>query len=215
MSRGLMMVGASAAVFGALWDAQVSKDPARIEAAIEALDNESFAIGAPYGYEDSGMVGADEIVGGEDELVEELVGAGYDIVGAHARAAQIRGGASRVVRKQEERRRILLCPFGPNVLAAGASANIQVQPQDLFRPERLVVPSDLAFFFALTEFKIGQKSVFTAAGQLPCATFTEPAQGVRLLPDTSNVGNIVTLGVTNIDAAQRTFRAAIIGTAAV
>ncbi len=206
---------ASAAVFGALWDAQLSADPARIEAAITALDNEQFAVGS-YGYEDSGMVGADEIVGSEDDLVEELVGAGYDIVGAHVKAAQIRGqGAQRVVRKVEERRRILLCPFGPNVLAAGASANIQVQPQDLFRPERLVIPSDLAFFFALTDFKIGQKSVFTAAGQLPCATFTEPAQGVRLLPDTSNVGNVVTLAVTNIDAASRTFRAAIIGTAAV
>jgi hypothetical protein len=109
----------------------------------------------------------------------------------------------------------LLCPFGPNVIAAGASTNIQQQPQDLFRPERLVIPSDIAFFFSLTDFKIGQKTVFTATGQLPCATFAEGAMGVRLLPDTSNIGNTVTLSATNTDSSSRTFRAAVIGTAAV
>jgi hypothetical protein len=60
MSHIMMVSLASPALFGALWDAQVSKDPARIEAACRALDNDSFRVGS-YGYdgyEDVGMVAA-------------------------------------------------------------------------------------------------------------------------------------------------------------
>lgn len=218
MSRGMQVLIAAPAIFGALWDAEQSGQRGKIDAAIRDLESQYPVpiVGAPYTYEDEGMVGAeeligaDEIVGNEDDLVQEIV-AGYPIVGA----GKPLPSRMQVVQRQPDRRRILMCPFGPTVLTAGSSSNIQAQPQDLFRPDRLVVPSDLAFFFAFTEFKVGQKSALTVAGEIPCAAFTEPAWGIKILADTAQVGNIITITVKNIDTVTRTFRSVLIGNAAV
>jgi hypothetical protein len=204
--------------FGALWSAMMLGTPGKIDAAVRDFDRANPIVGAPYEWEDEGMVGAEELigaeelVGSEEDAVNEIL-AGYPLVGA-AKRPPGRGGMQ-VVQRQPERRRILMCPFGPNAILTTASANIQAQPQDLFRPDRLVVPSDIAFFFAFTEFKVGQKSALTVAGEVPCAAFTEPAWGIKIMADTANVGNIITITVKNNDASTRTFRAVLIGNAAV
>lgn len=229
MQRQIQVQAVNPALFASLWAAQMSGDQRLMGEAAGALKNDSFAVGAPY-YDpddDSGYVGAQELIGNEEDIVRELTGGDpralvglEELVGAAVRRAvggqpSLPASRTMVAQREPERKRILMCPFGPNVILTGVTSNITAQPQDLFRPDRLVVPSDLAFFFAFTEFKIGQKSALTVQGEVPCAAFTEPAWGIKILTDTSNIGNIITISAKNIDASTRTFRAVLIGTAAV
>jgi len=103
--------------------------------------------------------------------------------------------------------------LGSTSVAGSSSANINVQPQVIFRPERLVVPSNLAVDFLITDLKVGKNSQLVSTGALPAVMFTEVAFGVRLKMDTCQISMFVTISVTNQNPAARNFQGGIVGPA--
>jgi hypothetical protein len=103
--------------------------------------------------------------------------------------------------------------LGSTSVSGSSSANINVQPQVIFRPERLVVPSNLAVDFLITDIKVGKNSQLVSTGALPAVMFTEVAFGVRLKMDTCQISMFVTISVTNQNPAARNFQGGIVGPA--
>lgn len=98
-------------------------------------------------------------------------------------------------------------------IAAGATVPITQQPQILFRSERLVIPSDIAGQFLITELLCGKDNMFAASGSVHARTFDERAVGVRLSLATSQVSQQIVMRVQNIGGAPARFFATMIGTA--
>ena len=103
--------------------------------------------------------------------------------------------------------------LGSTSVAGSSSANINVQPQVIFRPERLVVPSNIAVDFLITDIKVGKNSQLVSTGALPAVMFTENAFGVRLKMDTAQISMFVTISVTNQNASARNFQGGLVGPA--
>jgi len=103
--------------------------------------------------------------------------------------------------------------LGSTSVAGSSSANINVQPQVIFRPERLVVPSNLAVDFLITDIKVGKNSQLVSTGALPAVMFTENAFGVRLKMDTAQISMFVTVSVTNQNPNARNFQGGLVGPA--
>lgn len=177
-----------------------------------------------------------EILGGDDESGDEFVQGGGDDLGAFvgddlmgallrkkqnqkkAAAAQMlmrkRIAAGALLRGVPPRSaREYALGLGSTSVSASSSANINVQPQVIFRPERLVVPSNLAVDFLITDIKVGKNSQLVSTGALPAVMFTEVAFGVRLKMDTCQISMFVTISVTNQNPAARNFQGGIVGPA--
>lgn len=103
--------------------------------------------------------------------------------------------------------------FGVTSVAASGSSTITQRPQVLFRPERVVIPSNIALDFMVTDIKVGKNSQFTANGEVPAVVFSETSFGVRLKMDTCQISMDITLSIRNLSANARNFTAAIIGPA--
>ena len=103
--------------------------------------------------------------------------------------------------------------LGSTSVSGSSSANINVQPQVIFRPERLVIPSNLAVDFLITDIKVGKNSQLVSTGALPAVMFTEVAFGVRLKMDTCQISMFVTISVTNQNPAARNLQGGIVGPA--
>lgn len=103
--------------------------------------------------------------------------------------------------------------LGSTALPPLSSANISVQPQVIFRPERIVIPSNIAADFLITDVKVGKNSQLVSPGAIPAVVFVENAFGVRLKMDTAQIAQFITISVTNQNGASRNFQGAIIGPA--
>lgn len=163
-----------------------------------------------------GGMGNTELVGGEvedqdnDALVAELVG---EIGATH----QPRGGNRAALKVESDKLRLarrMVIGFGPGVMAVGGSSNITSQPQVVFRSERLFVTSDIAFDLVVDDVKVGQRSQLIAAGAIPAAIFSEVSIDVFTHWDTAEVGNVLTVSLTNVGADEVTGRAAMCGACA-
>lgn len=158
------------------------------------------------------LIGDDEI--GDDDISDaELIGAikaarraGKPVAAALAnRAKGMRSPRSYLWRRQA---------LGINstaVVAPAAAATVTSFPQSDFKAKRLIVSSDIAFDFDITDAKVGQQSQQVASGNMPASAFSEVAVSAYVDWDTANLGNQITLFVTNVGAVNRSFRAAIIG----
>ena len=166
-----------------------------------------------------------DLLDGEDDSLGAFVGES-DIIGAAIRhhrrkksaAAQAlmrkRVAAGALLRGVPPRQsREYALGLGSTSVAGNSSANINVQPQVIFRPERLVVPSNLAIDFLITDIKVGKNSQLVSTGALPAVMFTEVAFGVRLKMDTCQISMFVTISVTNQNPAARNFQGGIVGPA--
>ena len=175
---------------------------------------------------DTGSVGAAEIIGADEQLLSMLVsGMGNtEIVGA-AQAALSQGnvnlaqrimarGAAAVVNRPLDSRRRFPLGFTPTSVAAGATATIPAAPQNLFRSERLVIPSDIAFDFGVADIKVGNQSQLAQSVEVPAALFSEVAIDTQVTFDTAEVGNQISVQVRNKTVGAITFTAAILGTVA-
>lgn len=183
--------------------------------------------------DDSGNSDITEILGdlldGDDEA-GEFVGddeAGDDILGAvlkKKRNAKKAAMARDLLRRRVQAGALLrnVSPrssreyalgLGSTSVAGNSSANINVQPQVIFRPERLVVPSNIAVDFLITDIKVGKNSQLVSTGALPAVMFTENAFGVRLKMDTAQISMFVTISVTNQNPAARNFQGGLVGPA--
>lgn len=156
------------------------------------------------------LIGEDMIMGDD-----EIIGADVSIDSAtqQAAAAKIlaRGG---VLVKSVQPTKARLFPIGftsDGVIAAGASAIIVSRPQVLFRGLRLSVPSDIAGDFTIDDLKVGKNSMFASESSLPARCLQEDAWGVYMHMDTAQISQDVSLAVTNISGADRTFRAMLLG----
>ena len=163
-----------------------------------------------------------------DGLIEGLDSEGADILGAvlhkkkqnaqkQAMARDIlrrRVAAGALLRSQAPRNsREYALGLGSTSVSGNSSANINVQPQVIFRPERLVVPSNIAVDFLITDIKVGKNSQLVSTGALPAVMFTENAFGVRLKMDTAQISMFVTISVTNQNPAARNFQGGLVGPA--
>jgi len=96
-------------------------------------------------------------------------------------------------------------------IAAGASVTITSRPQTLFKGQRLVLPSDIAGDFVIDDLKVGKDSQFVAEGAIPGRVLQENATNVDFDLDTAQISQDISISVTNIGGAPRTFRAALWG----
>lgn len=191
-------------------------------------DDDEFSGG--IGYDD------DEIEGDEDDLLEalavsgagdtDIIGSEYDIVGARKRKVK-KPSRARIIKRnvtarnaavvqkvglQSKRRNPL--GFVPVSVGAGVSSQIPAAPQNLFRAERLVVPSDIAFDFGVTDIKVGNVSQLVQSAELPAAIFSEVAIDTNVSWDTAEVGNQISIVARNKSALAIDFTAALLGTIA-
>ena len=140
------------------------------------------------------IVGEDDEIGDEDLLHALSIGAARR--GHHRKANALKKAASKLsefrkidpgavaIRQRDltKRRRFPL-GFQPTTVLAGSTSNIPAAPQDMFRPERLVIPSDIAFDFGVQDVKVGNTSQLVSGGEVPAAIFTEVAIDARALQD--------------------------------
>jgi hypothetical protein len=169
-----------------------------------------------------------DIEGDDDDLLIEGDGTS-EIVGARRRSRRrrrpskrrkrilgriARRGAGVVVKKGLRNKRRMPLGFVPTSIAAGASALIPSAPQNLFRPERLVIPSDIAFDFGVRDIKVGNVSQLVQSVEVPAAIFSEVAINTGVTFDTAEVGNQVSVDARNKTAGAIEFVAALVGTIA-
>ena len=101
--------------------------------------------------------------------------------------------------------------FGLTAIAAGAQQIVNANPQVNFRPSRLVIPDTVASSFMVNDFKIGMRSQLVAPGALPATSFTEKAVGTAMILDTVNIGQFVTLDISNVSTQAANFSASLFG----
>ncbi len=104
------------------------------------------------------------------------------------------------------------CGLTPTVVAGGASATIRANPQQLYRPERFIVPGSIAPNFSLTDIKVGNVSQLPNNGEIPCEIFAQNGVDAYLELDTVNPAIDLLVVVTNLTGGNLTFRGAFIGT---
>jgi hypothetical protein len=131
-------------------------------------------------------------------------------------ARQVDPHAVAVVQRPQDRRREF--PVGlvsPGPTAFGTSAQATAFPQVTFRPERLVIPSQIAPFFTIDAIIVGKDNQSVSFDPIPATMFSEVGVGVRLNLKTAVVGMQIIVRFTNVDPLQQTraFSGGIIGTA--
>ena len=124
---------------------------------------------------------------------------------------QIAHGAGVVERSNQKARRYV-CPLPATVVAGGASATIQTQPQCLYRPERFIIAASLAPSFVVTDVKVGNVSQLPNTGDIPGELFAQNGVDCTIELDTVNPAINLLVVVTNITGGSLTFRGAFIGT---
>lgn len=142
-------------------------------------------------------------------------GGGLPASVARAAAAQrlARSGVL-VQQRQPNRSREYVIGFDSVVnVAAGTLFTATQTPQVVFRPERLIIPSDIGGLFLVANILIGKNPALAAAGAVPARTFSELGVGVRLQCDTVQPGMSIALQVQNISLAPARFTASFIGSA--
>lgn len=187
-----------------------------------------------------GSIGSELMFGADDsDILEALsVSGDYDIVGGDGSTeiigAELIGAARRgnpqakaalakiamrnagaVVKRDLSNRRRYPLGFVPTEVDSGDAATIPAAPQNLFRPERLVIPSDICFDFGVQDIKVGNQSQFAQSVEVPAAVFSEVSIDTNVTFDTAEVGNQISILVRNKGAEDDLeFTAAAIGTIA-
>jgi hypothetical protein len=176
-------------------------------------------------YDHSGSIGADldllmggdgttEIIGGDDAL-DLLMGAAAQSPSQQmARARNIDPNAAAVIQRRLDTRRRFPLGLPTLAIAAGATQELRTQPQFLFRPERLIIPSDIAFDLRITDVRVGTQSQFASTDPIPAAVFTEVSVNTAISFKTAEVGNLLSFTAFNASGAPVNFTAAVIGTSA-
>lgn len=122
--------------------------------------------------------------------------------------------AGAVIKTGLDKRRRYPLGFVPTTLPASTTALVPSAPQNLFRPERFVVPSDIAFDVGVVDIKVGNASQLVQSVEVPAALFSEVAIDTNVTFDTAEVGNQVSVQVRNKTLAPLEFTAGLIGTIA-
>jgi len=159
----------------------------------------------------------------DDELIEG--DGGMEIVGARRkkkrrnRAANavnkiVQRTAKAVISRKPNTARRYVLGFVPTAIAAATTSQIPAAPQNLFRPERLVIPSDIAFDFGVADVKVGNQSQLVQSVEVPGALFSEVAIDTQVTFDTAEVGNQISVNARNKSGGSLEFTAGALGTIA-
>jgi hypothetical protein len=182
-------------------------------------------LGGSIGY-DASLIGDDP-----DALLEALAVSGMgdllvsgdgssEIIGnvpaaqKAALSAIARRNAGAVVQRELDRRRRYPLGVVPTTITAGTQSQIPAAPQNLFRPERLVIPSDIAFDSGVVDIKVGNVSQFVQSAEVPGALFSEVAINTGVNFDTAEIGNQISATIRNKSGASIEFSAGYVGTIA-
>ena len=103
--------------------------------------------------------------------------------------------------------------LGSSLVRAGESMNVNVQPQVVFCPERLVIPEGIAGDFIIHDIKVGKNSQLVSTGALPASVFTSRSGGTRMKMDVTQISMLVTVSVTNTSKEDRYFQGVFFGPA--
>ena len=192
------------------------------------------------GTDDFGAIGYEQLIGalGDDDFLDALVEGGAsdfliggdgssEIIGAVKNAAAAKKAkaaatlkalamknAGAVVNRGLDRRRRYPLGFVPTAVAAATSVQVPSAPQNLYRPERLVIPSDIAFDAGVADIKVGNQSQLVQSVEVPAALFSEVAINTGVTFDTAEIGNQVSVTIRNKSAAAFEFTAGLVGTIA-
>jgi hypothetical protein len=181
-----------------------------------------------YEYDDDddvGAIGADYLIGDDDDdddddddvddLVDDLVSGEEEIVGRRRRRRRkgVRRG-KRVIRRRYSRDRRYPLGFTPTDIATTVTSSIAAAPQNLYRPERLIIPSEIAPDIGVVDVKVGTQSQFAQNTEVPASVFSEVAIDAYVHFDSAKVGNQVYIQARNKSAGTVNFTAALIGTVA-
>lgn len=157
----------------------------------------------------------DALVSGDG--TSEIIGAASPSSNAKKKAAlkqlAMRSAGAVIKRGLDRRRRY---PLGvvPTTITSGDTETIPTTPQNLFRPERLVIPSDIAFDIGVTDVKVGNQSQFVETSEVPGSLFSEVAINTGVTFDTAEIGNQISVQVRNKSLADVEFTAGFVGTIA-
>lgn len=154
---------------------------------------------------------------GSSEIIGALVGAAKKKKANPAQAALAKiasKNAGAVVQRELDRRRRYPLGVVPTSVTAGTQSQIPASPQNLFRPERLVIPSDIAFDSGVVDIKVGNVSQFVQSAEVPGALFSEVAINTGVNFDTAEIGNQISCTVRNKSGATIEFSAGFVGTIA-
>lgn len=176
--------------------------------------------------DDVGAIGLDMLVGEDDDVLDALVSGdgSSEIIGAAKRGKTAkkravlnmlaRRKAGAVVKRELDKRRRYPLGFAVTNIGGGAAAIVPANPQNLFRAERLIIPSDIAFDLGVRDIKVGVQSQFAQNQEVPAAMFSEVAIDTGMGFDTAEIGNQVSIDVRNKTAVAVDFTAALLGTVA-
>lgn len=176
---------------------------------------------------DPQFVGADDmsylnslVSGHLDALISgdgtsEIIGAANGSAAKKAAMKQLAmRSAGAVVKRGLDRRRRFPLGVVPTLIASGDTETIPTTPQNLFRPERLVIPSDIAFDIGVTDVKVGNQSQFVETSEVPGSLFSEVAINTGVTFDTAEIGNQISVQIRNKSLADTEFTAGFVGTIA-
>lgn len=93
----------------------------------------------------------------------------------------------------------------------GAVDEVIIQPQVMWRGERLAVAQSNARFFSILDIKVGIDGQLAAGGDLPAECFSSLAVDVRMVLDVAVPGTQIYIKIRNDDAAPQIFAAAFHG----
>lgn len=184
--------------------------------------------------DDYGSIGMDpQFVGADDmSFLNSLVSGHLDalisgdgtseIIGAAPKAAQKKQAlkqlamrsAGAVIKRGLDRRRRYPLGVVPTTITSGDTETIPTTPQNLFRPERLVIPSDIAFDIGVTDVKVGNQSQFVETSEVPGSLFSEVAINTGVTFDTAEIGNQISVQIRNKSLSDVEFTAGFVGTIA-
>lgn len=188
-------------------------------------DDDYGAIGLePQFVGDEGLSFLNSLVSGELEALISGDGTS-EIIGAAAKAnanakkkAALKQLAMRsagaVIKRGLDRRRRYPLGVVPTTITAGNTQTIPTTPQNLFRPERLVIPSDIAFDIGVADVKVGNQSQFVETSEVPGTLFSEVAINTGVTFDTAEIGNQISVALRNKSLADVEFSAGFVGTIA-
>jgi hypothetical protein len=111
---------------------------------------------------------------------------------------------------------VLPMPSQATEVAPGETRTFEVVAQVAFRPERIIIPANLAISFVVNDIKVNRLTQFEdfKQGPIPAVLFSENTFGVVLKKDTCPPCGAVTITVTNMCKEPRKFISAVIGPAA-
>lgn len=154
----------------------------------------------------------DALISGDG--TSEIIGAAQNAKKKAALRQLAMRSAGAVVKRGLDRRRRYPLGVVPTTITSGDNATIPTTPQNLFRPERLVIPSDIAFDIGVTDVKVGNQSQFVETSEVPGSLFSEVAINTGVTFDTAEIGNQISVALRNKSLADVEFTAGFVGTIA-